>query len=144
KPSGGLFPVAFPCAQGRTRGADADVLTKHRTAQGKRRRRARAAAASLLFVDAAHANVLDLDVLVDAVLRAFAAETGLLDAAERRDLGGDEPGVDADHAVLERLGNPPDAADVTRIEVRRQPELGPVGELDHFGVARKPEQWRDR
>ena len=68
----------------------------------------------------------------------------MLDAAERRDLGGDEPGVDADHAVLERLGNPPDAADVTRIEVRRQPELGPVGELDHFGVAREPEQWRDR
>ena len=29
---------------------------------------------------------------------------GFLDAAERRDFGGDEAGVDADHAVLERFG----------------------------------------
>ena len=35
----------------------------------------------------AEADVLGLDVLVDAVLAAFAADARLLDAAERRDLG---------------------------------------------------------
>ena len=34
----------------------------------------------------AHAQIFDLEVVLDAVLRAFAAEAGLLDAAERRDL----------------------------------------------------------
>ena len=59
--------------------------------------------------DAADAEVLDLEPLLDAVLRALAADARLLDAAERHDLGGDEPGVDAVDAVLERLREPPDA-----------------------------------
>src|SRR6267154_2300045 len=64
----------------------------------------------------------DIDLLVDSVLRPFAAQARLLYAAEGRDLGGDQAGVDADHAVLERLGDAPDAADVARVEVRRQAE----------------------
>ena len=74
---------------------------------------------------------------------AFAAEPRLLHAAERRDLGGDEAGVDADHAVLERFGDAPDAPDVAAVEVRREPELGAVGELDHFGVVVEADQRRD-
>ena len=70
--------------------------------------------------DAAHAEVLDLQELLDAVVRALAAEAGLLDAAERRDLGRDEAGVDADDAVLERLGDAPDAADVAARRSRRR------------------------
>src|SRR5690242_19524611 len=69
-------------------------------------------------VDAAHAKVLHDDVVFDAVLRSFAAQARFLHAAEGRDFGGDEPGVDADHAVLERLGDAPDAADVAAVEVR--------------------------
>src|SRR5882672_9935065 len=40
-------------------------------------------------VDAAHADVLDLDVLVDPVLGTLTADSRLLDAAEGRDLGRD-------------------------------------------------------
>src|SRR5262245_23632074 len=71
-------------------------------------------------VDPAHAQVLDDQEILDPVFRAFAAEARFLDASERRDLGGDDAGVDADDAVLERLGDPPDAADVASVEVRRQ------------------------
>src|SRR5574337_1508781 len=75
-----------------------------------RSRRTRSAArngrqSAVLPVDAPHADVLDLDVLLDPVLRAFASQAGLLHAAERRDLGGDEPGVHAHHPVVERLGD---------------------------------------
>src|SRR4029077_11638968 len=55
---------------------------------------------------------------LDAVLRALAADARLLDAAERSDLGGDEPRIDAVDAVLERLRQPPDAAQVARVVVR--------------------------
>src|SRR5262245_23634398 len=40
--------------------------------------------------NAPHAEVLDLEELLEAVLRSFAAEPGLLHAAERRDLGRDD------------------------------------------------------
>src|SRR5260221_14263223 len=52
--------------------------------------------------DAAHAQIFHLEVFVDAVLRALAAQSRLLDAAERRDLVRDDAGVDADNSVLER------------------------------------------
>src|SRR4029078_4445976 len=87
---------------------------------------------------------LGLDVLVDSVLRALAAEPRLLDAAERRDLGRDEPGVDADPPVLESFGPAPHASEVARIEVRREPELRGVGELDRLGIGPEADQRRDR
>src|SRR5690606_25833088 len=52
----------------------------------------------------AHAHVFDLEILVDAVMRPLAADAAFLDAAEWRDLGRDEAGVDADDAAFERLG----------------------------------------
>src|SRR5437868_3244075 len=55
--------------------------------------------------DTAEAQVLDLEVLLDPVLGALAAEAALLDAAKRRHLRRDEAGVDADHARLEPLGH---------------------------------------
>src|ERR1700751_1834582 len=72
--------------------------------------------------DAGHHHVFDLDILIHAVARAFAAEAAFLDAAERCDLGRDQAGVDADHARLQCLGDTPDAADVTRIEVGGEAE----------------------
>src|SRR5437764_7526110 len=96
-----------------------------------------------LTIHPAKADVLDLDVLVDPVLRAFPAEPRLLDPAERRDLGRDQAGVDPDHAVLERLGHPPDAPDIARVEVRREPEFGAVRELDHFGIGLEADQRHD-
>src|SRR5436309_6177673 len=43
-----------------------------------------------LLVEATDQDVLHFEVFLDAVLRAFAAEAGLLDAAERGNLGRDD------------------------------------------------------
>src|SRR5207342_601614 len=71
-------------------------------------------------VDGADAEVLDLEELVDPVVRALAADSRLLEAAEGGALVGDDAGVDADDAELERLADAPDPADVPREEVGRQ------------------------
>src|ERR1700723_515746 len=49
-----------------------------------------------MLSDPAHAEVFDREAVRDPVLRSFAAGTTLLDATERRDLGGDKTFVDAD------------------------------------------------
>src|SRR5262249_38916835 len=49
-------------------------------------------------LNAADAHVLNLEVILDTVLRALAAEAGFLDAAERRHFGRDQAGIDADDA----------------------------------------------
>jgi hypothetical protein len=77
--------------------------------------------------DAAHAQVFDLEEVLDAVLGALAAHAGFLHAAEGRDLGGDDAGVDADDAVFQGLGDAPDAADVAGVEVGGEAEFGVVG-----------------
>src|SRR5476649_311826 len=50
---------------------------------------------------AAHHHVLQLGVLIEPIFRTFTAETRLFDAAKRRDLGRQNPFVDADHAALQ-------------------------------------------
>src|ERR1700753_4271223 len=62
-----------------------------------------------------HHHIFDLDIFFHAVMRAFASQPRFLDAAERGALGGDQAGVDADHAGLQRLGDPPDPAEIARI-----------------------------
>jgi len=59
--------------------------------------------------DAPETEILDLYKLVDAVLRTFSTETRFFDAAEGRDLGGYEPGINADNAGLQRFSNSPNA-----------------------------------
>ena len=90
-----------------------------------------------LAVDAAHAEVFDLEELLDAVFRAFAADAAFLHAAERRDLGRDDALVDADDAVFESLGDAPDAVDVAAVEGGA--EFGVVGDL--YGLAIGLEGW---
>src|SRR3990172_8742001 len=97
-----------------------------------------------LFVDAADAEVLHFEELFDPVLGALAADTGLLDAAERRDLVGNNSDVDADHAVLERLGNAPDAPDVAAVEIGRETVFGIVGKPDQLLLGLEAEQRRHR
>ena len=63
-----------------------------------------------LAVDAAHAEVFDLEEFLDAVFRAFAADAAFLHAAKRGDLGRDDALVDADNALFEPLCDAPDAA----------------------------------
>src|SRR5262249_1688313 len=112
--------------------------------RGKRASWARDRRKLVYKLHTAKADVLHLHEFLDAVLRAFAAEPGLLDAAERRDFGRDEPGVDANHPVFERFSDAPDAPEIARVEIGSEPELRAVGELDHFPVIRKSDQWRNR
>src|SRR5206468_11577887 len=97
-----------------------------------------------LPVDAAHAEVFDLEEFLNAVFRAFAADAAFLHAAERRDLGRDDALVDADDAVFERLGDAPDAADVAAVEIGGEAELGVVGHLDGLVFAREAIERGDR
>src|SRR5512139_990289 len=89
-------------------------------------------------------EVAGLEVLVDARAPAFAPQPRLLDAAERRLGRGDEAAVDADHAVLELLAEPPGAAKVARVGVGGQPEFAGVGLADDVGFVVKADQRRDR
>src|ERR1700732_3263536 len=67
-----------------------------------------------LFVPA-HGDVLGLQVLADALKAALAAETGLLDAAERRRGVGHDALVEADHARFDALAHPERAAQIARV-----------------------------
>src|ERR1700722_15668812 len=62
-----------------------------------------------LRANPANRQVFDLQIIVDTVFGAFAAQSGLLDAAERGLGGGDDAFVDTDHAVFQRLGDAEDA-----------------------------------
>src|SRR5688572_4786625 len=77
-------------------------------------------------------------------MRAFATEAGFLHTAEWSNLGRDDALVDADNAVLQRLADAPNAADVPRVEVRGEAELSVVGELDGFLLGLEAEQRRNR
>jgi len=57
--------------------------------------------------NSADADVLDLGVVEEPVLRALAARARFLDAAEGRDFRRDEAGVEPDDAVLERFRHAP-------------------------------------
>ena len=60
----------------------------------------------------------------------FAAEAGLLEAAEWGDFRGDHTGVYADDAVFKRFGDAPNASDVAAIEIGGEAKLGIVGKRD--------------
>src|SRR5215469_6664869 len=95
-------------------------------------------------VDAAHAQVFDLKVVLDAVFRTLAADARLFHTAERRDLGRDDALVDADDAVFERLGDAPDAADVAAVEIGGEAEFGVVGHAYGLVVGLEAIEGRDR
>src|SRR5439155_14399664 len=95
-------------------------------------------------VDAAHAQVFDLEELVDPVMRALAPDAAFLHPAKRRDLGRDDALVDADDAVFERLGDPPDPADVAAVEIGGEAEFGVVRHLDRLGLTLEAVERGDR
>src|SRR5882762_1254535 len=74
-----------------------------------------------------HRHVLRLEKLHQSFVGAFAADAGLLHAAEGRGGIGDEAAVQADHAELELLGYAHAAREVLGVEIRDQPILGVVG-----------------
>ena len=97
-----------------------------------------------LPVEPAHQHVFELDELLDAMARAFAADAGFLHAPERRELARNRAGVDADHAVFERFGDPPHPAQIARVEVGREAELRVVGFGDDVSFVLEAEDRRDR
>src|SRR5271169_6902347 len=77
-------------------------------------------------VHAAHAYVFNDEKILDAVFRAFAADPGLLDAAEGRHFVGKDCDIDRHDALLQRFRDAPYAADVAAVEIARQPEFSIV------------------
>src|SRR6185312_11421229 len=94
--------------------------------------------------DAAEAQILDLEELLDAVFRALAPEPAFLDAAEGRHFGRDDALVDADDAVFEGFGHPPHAIDVAAVEIGGEAEFRVVGHLDRLGLGLETEERRHR
>src|SRR6476659_8494102 len=86
-------------------------------------------------VDAAHAEAFDFEEFLDAVFRAFAADAAFLHAAEGGDLGRDDPLIDADDAVFEGLGDPPDAAAAVEIGGGPLPNPHPRAAEGRVGVS---------
>ena len=76
--------------------------------------------------------------------RSLAPEAGLLDPAKRRDFGGDQPGVEADHAVLQGLWHPPRTVDIAGIDIGGEARIGVIGHGDGLVLGGEADQPRDR
>lgn len=72
---------------------------------------------------AADAKKLDVEIIFKTVIRTLAAEAGLLDAAERHNLGDDQRPVDVNHAEFEDGRDPENAPKVAGVEVACNPAL---------------------
>src|ERR1017187_8202828 len=79
-----------------------------------------------------HRHILRLEKFHHALVRAFAAEAGLLGAAERRRRIGDKAAVQADHAEIELFRNAHAAAQVLGEQIGHKAVFGVVGALDRF------------
>src|SRR5262245_10532401 len=96
--------------------------------------------AERLFIEPAKTEIFNLEKFFDPVMGALAAQSRLLDATKGCDLVRDQPRIDPNHSRVQRLGRPPDPADVAAEEVTCQPELCIVGHLKTFLVGFKPEE----
>src|SRR5918996_382346 len=79
-----------------------------------------------------HAEVLDVEVLLEPMAPTLAAVPRSLDPSEGRLHPAERAVVDSHHAVVERLANPVGAAQVACEQVRGEAVLGGVGELDRL------------
>src|SRR6266404_3713204 len=87
---------------------------------------------------------LDLQIFLNAELGSFTPYPRLLDTAEGRHLERDRAGVETDHTELESLRYAPGTVEVGRVEIRRQPARGRVGDLDRLLLVFEAEQRSDR
>src|SRR3954454_18751449 len=90
-----------------------------------------------------HRNVLCLQEFHQPLMRALAADAGLLHAAERRRRIGDEPAVEADHTEVEPLGDAHAAAEVLSIQVSNEAIFGVVRTRHDFVLGLEGLQSRD-
>src|SRR6185295_9209274 len=82
-------------------------------------------------------DVLRLQVLVDPLVAALAADAGLLDAAERRAGVGDHALIEADHPGLQALADAERPLEVAGEDVGDEPVLGVVGGRDRLLLGRE-------
>lgn len=67
--------------------------------------------------EASEAHVLNFQILVDSVLGALAAQTGLFDPTEGGLCTGYQALIDSNHPHLQRLCHPPDLTHILWVEV---------------------------
>src|SRR5487761_961413 len=77
---------------------------------------------------AAKAEIFDFNEFIHTVLGALAAQAGFLYSAERRDLRGNNSGVDADDAIFERFRHTPHTGDIAPVKVSGQAKFRVVSE----------------
>src|SRR5271169_7165580 len=92
----------------------------------------------------ADADILDFRVIEDAVLGSFAPHARFLDAAEWRNLRGDDTGIESDYSVFNCFGHPPAARKIASVYIGCQAKLGVVGHGDGLRLAVEFEQRRHR
>src|ERR1700684_2975743 len=86
-----------------------------------------------LLTHSADAYVLQFGVVEDPVLRAFAADSRFLHAAERRYFGANDAGVEPNDSIFDGLGHPPTPRQIARIQICRQAEFRVVGHGNCLG-----------
>src|SRR5690606_878673 len=89
-------------------------------------------------------KIFQLDIIIDAVFRAFTSLAGLLDPAKGCHFGRYQAGVNADHAIFQCFGDLEDPGDVPCIEIGSEAEFGIIGQFDDFVIVFKAEEGSDR
>lgn len=64
------------------------------------------------------------------MFRAFAAKTRLFHSAKWRDFIRNQPGIDADHAVFQLLGDAPDTGGIVAVKIGGEAVDGVIGLLN--------------
>src|SRR5690554_2919518 len=80
-----------------------------------------------VLLEAGLADVLDVEIFLEPVMRALLAESRHLDSAKRRVGGRDQASVDPDHPALEPSGRPLDCGRILRADIGGEPERRAVG-----------------
>src|SRR5690606_39108359 len=80
-----------------------------------------------LETEPADADIFGVEIVLDALMSALAPEPRFLDTAERRFRRGNQPFVDADHAVFQPFHHAEGAAEVAGVEVTGKAVFGVVG-----------------
>src|SRR5690606_25905296 len=97
-----------------------------------------------LQTQSADADIFVVEIVFDALMSALAAEARFLDAAKRRFRRGDQPFVDADHAVFQPLHHAERAAEIAGVEIAGKAVFGVVRQRDRFFLGLEAEHRRDR
>src|SRR5690606_31631738 len=75
-------------------------------------------------LQAAHAQVFQVEVIVQAIDRAFVAHAAFLDATKRCDFRRDNAFVDANHAILQCTRHAEATRQIFGVDICRETELG--------------------